>query len=100
MDDRSYRNHLVYYAVYKRFTWFEAEVHEVGYLTYDDYRRALATAIREYDALGAQRQDVDKRLAEVMQTIGTSLASADSCRPYRLDSPTVAASSFAAPACR
>ena len=37
----------------------------------DDYRRALATAIREYEALGQQRQDLDKRLAEVMQTIGT-----------------------------
>ena len=37
----------------------------------DDYRRALATAIREYETLGQQRQDVDKRLAEVMQTIGT-----------------------------
>jgi hypothetical protein len=37
----------------------------------DDYRRALATAIREYEALGQQRQDIDKRLAEVMQTIGT-----------------------------
>ena len=40
-------------------------------MTTDDYRRALATAIREYEALGQQRQDVDKRLAEVMQTIGT-----------------------------
>jgi len=40
-------------------------------MTTDDYRRALATAIREYEALGAQRQDVDKRLAEVMQTVGT-----------------------------
>jgi hypothetical protein len=37
----------------------------------DDYRRALATAIREYETLGQQRQDIDKRLAEVMQTIGT-----------------------------
>src|SRR4051812_11798477 len=40
-------------------------------VTTDDYRRALATAIREYEALGQQRQDIDKRLAEVMQTIGT-----------------------------
>jgi hypothetical protein len=40
-------------------------------MTTDDYRRALATAIREYEALGQQRQDIDKRLAEVMQTIGT-----------------------------
>jgi hypothetical protein len=40
-------------------------------MTTDDYKRALATAIREYEALGQQRQDVDKRLAEVAQTIGT-----------------------------
>lgn len=37
----------------------------------DDYRRALETAIREYEALGQQRQEIDKRLAEVAQTIGT-----------------------------
>src|SRR5471032_682901 len=36
-----------------------------------DYRRALATAIREYETLGQQRQDIDRRLAEVAQTIGT-----------------------------
>jgi hypothetical protein len=40
-------------------------------VTTEDYRRALATAIREYEALGQQRQDIDKRLAEVAQTIGT-----------------------------
>jgi hypothetical protein len=40
-------------------------------MTTGDYRRALATAIREYEALGQQRQDIDKRLAEVAQTIGT-----------------------------
>jgi len=40
-------------------------------MTSDDYRRALATAIREYEALGQQRQDIDKRIAEVAQTIGT-----------------------------
>lgn len=40
-------------------------------MTTEDYRRALATAIREYEALGQQRQDIDKRLAEIMQTIGT-----------------------------
>ena len=40
-------------------------------MTTDDYRRALATAIREYEALGQQRQNIDKRLAEIMQTIGT-----------------------------
>jgi hypothetical protein len=37
----------------------------------DDYRRALAAAIREYEALGQQRQDLDRRMAEVAQTIGT-----------------------------
>lgn len=36
-----------------------------------DYSRALATAIREYETLGQQRQEIDKRLAEVAQTIGT-----------------------------
>jgi hypothetical protein len=40
-------------------------------MTTDDYRRALATAIREYETLGQQRQDLDKRIAEVAQTIGT-----------------------------
>jgi hypothetical protein len=40
-------------------------------MTTDDYRRALETAILEYEALGQQRQDLDKRLAEVAQTIGT-----------------------------
>ena len=40
-------------------------------MTSDDYRRALESAIREYEALGQQRRDVDKRLAEVAQTIGT-----------------------------
>jgi hypothetical protein len=40
-------------------------------VTSDDYRRALATAIREYEALGQQRQEIDKRIAEVAQTIGT-----------------------------
>ena len=40
-------------------------------MTSEDYRRALATAIREYEDLGQQRQDIDKRLAEVAQTIGT-----------------------------
>ena len=37
----------------------------------EDYRRALATAFREYEVLGQQRQDIDKRIAEVAQTIGT-----------------------------
>ena len=40
-------------------------------MTDQDYRRALEAATREYEALGAQRQDIDKRLAELAQTIGT-----------------------------
>jgi hypothetical protein len=40
-------------------------------VTTEDYRRALETAIREYEALGQQRQDIDKRLAEVAQTISS-----------------------------
>jgi hypothetical protein len=40
-------------------------------VTSDDYRRTLETAIREYEALGQQRQDIDKRLAEVAQTISS-----------------------------
>ena len=40
-------------------------------MTTEDYRRALETAIREYEALGEQRQQIDKRLAEVAQTIGS-----------------------------
>jgi hypothetical protein len=36
-----------------------------------DYRRALETAIREYEALGEQRRQIDGRLAELAQTIGT-----------------------------
>jgi hypothetical protein len=37
----------------------------------EDYKRALEAAIREYEALGQQRHDMDRRLAEVAQTIGT-----------------------------
>ena len=40
-------------------------------MTTDDYRRALETAIREYEALGRQRREIDQRLAEVTQTIGS-----------------------------
>ncbi len=40
-------------------------------MTTDDYRRALETAIREYESLGQQRRDLDQRLAEIAQTIGT-----------------------------
>ena len=37
----------------------------------DDYRRALEAAAREYEALGAERQRIDKRLGELAQTIAT-----------------------------
>lgn len=37
----------------------------------DDYRAALAAAIREYEALGTRRRDIDGRLSELAQTIGT-----------------------------
>jgi hypothetical protein len=40
-------------------------------VTRTDYERALETAIREYEALGQQRRDIDTRIAEVAQTIGT-----------------------------
>lgn len=37
----------------------------------DDYRRALDAAIAEYEALGARRRELDERLAQLAQTIGT-----------------------------
>jgi hypothetical protein len=40
-------------------------------MTSQDYRSALAAAIKEYEALGAQRQEIDSRLAQLAQTIGT-----------------------------
>jgi hypothetical protein len=40
-------------------------------MTHEDYRRALDTAIREYEELGAKRQAIDTRLAELAQTIST-----------------------------
>ena len=40
-------------------------------MTIEDYRRALESAVREYEDLGERRRDIDKRLAEVAQTIGT-----------------------------
>ena len=40
-------------------------------MTTDDYRTALAAAIQEYEALGEQRRGIDKRLAQLAQTIGT-----------------------------
>ena len=40
-------------------------------MTSTDYRAALAAAIKEYEALGDQRRDIDKRLAQLAHTIGT-----------------------------
>ena len=40
-------------------------------MTHEDYRRALASATREYEDLGAKRREIDQRLAELAQTIGT-----------------------------
>ena len=40
-------------------------------MTHEDYHRALDAAIREYEALGEQRRDIDKRLGELAQSIGT-----------------------------
>jgi hypothetical protein len=36
-----------------------------------DYRAALDAAIAEYEALGQQRREIDDRLAQLAQTIGT-----------------------------
>ena len=37
----------------------------------DHYRRALEAAVTEYESLGEQRRDIDKRLAQLAHTIGT-----------------------------
>ena len=36
----------------------------------EQYRQALDAAIREYEALGAQRREIDERLAQLAQVIG------------------------------
>ncbi len=40
-------------------------------MTTGDYRAALDAAIKEYETLGEERRAIDKRLADVAQTIGT-----------------------------
>jgi hypothetical protein len=40
-------------------------------MTDHDYRRALEAATREYELLGAKRRDIDQRLAQLAQSIGT-----------------------------
>jgi len=39
--------------------------------TDQEYRRALDAAIKEYEALGDERRQIDDRLAKLAQTIGT-----------------------------
>ena len=36
-----------------------------------EYRDALSTAIKEYEELGAKRREIDDRLGQLAQTIGT-----------------------------
>jgi hypothetical protein len=40
-------------------------------VTTENYRGALDAAVKEYEALGAQRREIDQRLAHLAQTIGT-----------------------------
>jgi hypothetical protein len=40
-------------------------------VTTASYRTALDAAIREYEALGAERREIDRRLSQLAQTIGT-----------------------------
>ena len=40
-------------------------------MTSEDYRAALAAAVKEYEALGEQRRAIDGRLSQLAQTIGT-----------------------------
>ncbi len=42
-----------------------------SYMTTTEYRSALDAAIKEYELLGAERRAIDRRLADVAQTIGT-----------------------------
>ena len=37
----------------------------------DDYRTALSAAIQEYESLGTKRREIDERLGQLAQTIGT-----------------------------
>ena len=40
-------------------------------MTADQYRQALDAAVHEYESLGRQRKDIDQRMAQLAQTIGT-----------------------------
>jgi len=40
-------------------------------MTHEDYRKALDAACREYEALTEQRNEIDKRMAQLAQSIGS-----------------------------
>jgi hypothetical protein len=40
-------------------------------MTSEDYRAALAAAVKEYESLGEERRTIDDRLAQLSQTIST-----------------------------
>ena len=40
-------------------------------MTTENYRAALDAAIHEYETLGAERREIDRRLSQLAQTIGT-----------------------------
>jgi hypothetical protein len=40
-------------------------------VTHRDYQVALAAAVKEYEELGVRRREIDDRLAQLSQTIGT-----------------------------
>ena len=40
-------------------------------MTTENYRAALDAAIHEYETLGAERREIDRRLSHLAQTIGT-----------------------------
>ena len=44
-------------------------MYKIHVMSEEEYRRALEAAVREYEAIGEQRQDLDKRLGEVAQTV-------------------------------
>src|SRR5438876_9703311 len=46
-------------------------MYKIVSVTAEDYRTALSSAIKEYESLGEQRREIDKRLAELAQTIAT-----------------------------
>jgi len=46
-------------------------VYNIACMGSDEYRGALEAAVKEYEALGEQRREIDSRLAQLAQTIGT-----------------------------